>query len=171
MRAPSGIVLGGFIVLSGVSGAFGVDEPPSACNAAVGTFLTTNVNPDSGKVVGRSLVSLTNGGHVFVTGSNQGGSGQFAPFTDAHGAWRCVSDENGRFHIRATVVDFTHPTAKFTNQKIARLDYDGTYDEASDRLSADVRLYFMPIDANPMDKTSLKDAIRNRVTGIRVTAP
>lgn len=156
-------------VLGGTVSGFAADEPLSACFDAVGTFLTTNTNPDrGGQEIGRSLISLTNGGHFFLTDSNEGGEAGFAPFTEGRGAWRCESDEAGELHILATVLDFTHKTEAFPQQSIARLDYDATYDEASGQLSADVTLYFMPIDANPMDEANLKDPIRNQITGIRV---
>lgn len=159
------------LLLFGVAGVNAADEPLSACFGAVGTYLTTNTNPDNGDVVGRSLISLTNGGHVFLTDSNEGGDAEFAPFTEGRGAWRCVSDEAGQFHILATVLDFTIGTKAFPDQQIARLDYDATYDESSETLSADVKLYFIPIDSDPMDPAMLKDAILNKVNGARITTP
>lgn len=169
MRAASAILLGALVASWGP--AFSAEKAPGACHAATGTFLTIDVNSDNGRTVGRSLVSLTDGGQIFVTGSNQGGAGEFAPFTEARGAWRCVSDADGRAHIRATVIDFTEVTARFPDPKLARLDYDATVDETSGRLRADVLLYFVPLDANPMDEAALRNPIRNRVTGTRVTAP
>jgi hypothetical protein len=154
----------------GANNVLGAEEPLSACFGAVGTFLTTNVNPTSGKTVGRSLISLTNGGHFFLTDSNEGGEAGFAPFTEGRGAWRCVSDEAGRLHIMATVLDMTHKTTEFPEQKIVRLDYDASYHEAEGTLNADVKLYFMPIDANPLDAANLKDPIPNQIAGVRVTA-
>jgi hypothetical protein len=168
MRICSAVVL----AVGSAHTAVAADEPLSACFKAVGTFLTTNTNPDRGdEVVGRSLISLTNGGHIFFTDSNQGGEAGWAPFTDGRGAWRCVSDDAAKLHILATLLDFTVKTADFPDQKIARLDFDATYDEASDALNADVKLYFLPFDANPMDAANLKDPILNRMDGIRVTPP
>jgi hypothetical protein len=159
------------VLLGDASSALAADEPLSACFDAVGTFLTTNINPDHGEEVGRSLISLTDGGHFFLTDSNEGGGEEgFAPFTNGHGTWRCVSDEAGKLHILATVLNFTYRTDAIPDQKIARLDYDATYDEESGTLNADVKLYFMPIDADPMDSANLKDPIPNQITGFRVTA-
>lgn len=158
-------------VLFGATAAGAAEEDLSACADAVGTFLTKNINPDSGVDVGRSLISLTNGGHIFLTDSNEGGEAGFAPFTEGRGAWRCVSDESGKLHILATVLDFTHKTEAFPDQHMARLDYDATVDAASGQLNADVKLYFMPIDADPMDAASLKDPILNRIVGVRITPP
>jgi len=169
MRQPYGIALSVALLLAGPASA--ADEELSACFAAVGTFLTTNTNPEKGKEVGRSLISLTNGGHFFLTDSNEGGEAGFAPFTDGRGAWRCVSDEAGELHILATVLDFTHKTANFPGQTIARLDFDATYDESSGELSADVKLYFMPVEANPMDAANLEDPIPNQITGVRLSPP
>ena len=171
MRLPISVSLSAALLVSGVTAMQAADEELSACFDAVGTFLTTNINPVRGKEAGRSLISLTNGGHVFLTDSNEGGEAGFAPFTEGRGAWRCVSDEAGELHILATTLDFTHKTEAFPEQKIARLDYDATYDESSGQLSADVKLYFMPIDANPMDAANLKDPIPNQITGVRVTPP
>jgi hypothetical protein len=172
MRICSALACAVVLVVGGAHTAVAADEPLSACFKAVGTFLTTNTNPDRGdEVVGRSLISLTNGGHMLFTDSNEGGEAEWAPFTDGRGAWRCVSDDSGKFHILATLLDFTVKTAEFPEQKIARLDFDATYDEASDTLDSDVTLYFIPFDANPMDKANLKEAIRNRMVGIRVTPP
>jgi hypothetical protein len=53
----------------------------------------------------------------------------------------------------------------------AQLNYDATYDEASGKLSAGVKLCFLPLDANPLDPANLKYAILNQITGVRVTAP
>jgi hypothetical protein len=171
MRASSWTVFGASFLFAGGLAAYPAEEDLSACFDAVGTFMTTNINPESGEEVGRSIISLTNGGHFFLTDSNEGGGSGFAPFTDARGVWRCVSDEAGKLHILATVLDFTHKTAAFPVQKIARLDYDLTYDETSGKLSADVKLYFMPIDSDPMDTMNLQSPIPNTISGVRVTAP
>ena len=164
-------ILARAVLHSGIPAAFSADEDLSACVDAVGTFLTTNFNPTSGREAGRSLISLTNGGHFFLTDSNAGGEAGFAPFTEGRGTWRCVSDEAGKRHILATVLDFTHKTADFPEQRIARLDYDDVYNEASGKFSVDAKLYFMPMDANPFDAANLKDPIPNQITGVRVTAP
>ena len=170
MRSSLGIALGSILLLSGSSAGYAADEDVSACIEAVGTFPTTNVGAD-GTVVGRSLISLTNGGHFFLTDSNEGGGADFASFSDGRGAWRCVSDADGQAHVMATVLDFTHKTEAHPNQTMARLDYDATYDAGTDTLNADVSLYFVPINANPMDMAALGDPIPNKITGIRVTAP
>lgn len=171
MRSLPRIAVACAFSIVGLPVALAAEEPLSACSDAVGTFLTTNTNPESGREVGRSLISIANGGHFFLIDSNEGGGEGFAPFTGGSGAWRCESDEAGKLRILATVLDITHETADFPEQTIARLDYDATYDEASGTLAADVKLYFVPIDANPMDPASLKDPIPNRITGIRVTPP
>lgn len=158
------------LVFSGASSAIAAEEDLSACIDAVGTFLTTNVGAE-GTVVGRSLISLTDGGHFFLTDSNEGGSTNFASFSDGYGAWRCESAAEGKAHILAVVLDFTHKSEAHPNQTMARLDYDAVYDAATDTLSADVSLYFVPIDANPMDTALLKDAVPNKITGVRVRAP
>lgn len=170
MRSSLGAALATILMFSGASGAVAADDDLSDCIDAVGTFLTTNLGAD-GRIVGRSLISVTNGGHFFLTDSNEGGSTNFASFSDGHGAWRCASDADGKAHILATVLDFTHKTEAHPEQTMARLDYNATYDARTDTLSADVSLYFLPIDANPMDALMLKDPVPNKITGIRVKAP
>ena len=170
MRSWFGVSLGAVLLLFSGSATLAGDEPLSACFDAVGTFLTTNLAPDDGRIVGRSLIALTNGGHFFLTDSNEGGDPNFALFTDGRGTWRCVSDEQGSAHIVASALDFTHNTAAHPEQMIVRLDYDLSYDAGSDTIRADVTLYFMPINANPMDAANLHDGIGNMITGIRVTA-
>ena len=170
MRSSIAIALATALSCSGALSASAADEELSACFDAVGTFLTTNLGAD-GVVVGRSLISITNGGHFLLTDSNEGGGQDFASFSDGRGAWRCESDADGKAHILATVLDFTHKTEAYPDQTIARLDYDATYDAESATLRADVSLYFVPIDANPMDAAMLGDPIPNKITGIRVKAP
>jgi hypothetical protein len=109
------------VLLSGIPAACSANEDLLACFDAVGTLLTTNLNPTNSREVGRSLISLTNGGHFFLTDSNEGGEARFAPFAAGRGIWRCVSDEagSGTSWRRARL----HPqTADFTEQRIARLD-------------------------------------------------
>lgn len=158
------------IMLGGASSAAAADEPLSACFDAVGTFLTTNTDVASGEVVARGLISLTNGGHFFRTDSNEGGIDGFAPFTETRGAWRCTSDDDGTLHILATALDFSHKTAKYPEQTMGRLDFDAVYNEQSDSISGEMDLYFVPIDADPMDGAMLKDGLRFTFESIRVTA-
>lgn len=124
MGSRFGVSLGAVLLLCSGPATLAGDKPLSACFDAVGTYLTTNLAVDDGRIVGRSLISLTNGGHFFLTDSNEGGDPNFAPFTDGRGSWRCVSDEQGSAHIAASVLDFTHNTAAHPEQMIARLDYD-----------------------------------------------
>lgn len=158
-------------MLAAAAPAAATDEPLEACFEAVGTYLTTNVATRDGErqEVGRSLLSLTNGGHAFLTDSNEAGLPGFAPFTDGRGAWRCVSDETGALHVRAIILDFTLETEDQPEQQIARLDYDATYDGGTDTLSADATLAFVPIDGDPLDEDALTDPSAFSFTGVRIT--
>lgn len=155
-------------VSSGAAAA--TEEPLEACFDAVGTYLTTNVASEDGETqeVGRSLISFTNGGHAFLTDSNEAGLPGYAPFTEGRGAWRCVSDRTGRLHVRAIILDFTLTTEDEPTQHIARLDYDATYDAETEVLSADVKLYFVPLDGDPLDDDALGDPSVFSFSGVRV---
>lgn len=146
------------------------DEPLQACFEAVGTYLTTNTASIDGErgMVGRSLLSLTNGGHAFLTDSNEAGIVGFAPFTDGRGAWRCTSDERGRLHLLIIILDFTLATPDHPEQQIARLDYDATYHSRTETLRADAALSFVPIDADPLDEDALEEPFNFTLRGTRI---
>jgi hypothetical protein len=157
-------------MLGSASGSLAADEPLSACFDAVGTFLTTNTDVATNEVTSRGLISLTNGGHFFRTDSNEGGTTGYAPFSETRGAWRCVSDDNGMRHIVATGIDFSHKTAEYPNQTLARIDYDAVYNEDSDSLSGEFTFYFVPIDGNPFDTAEPGKVRGFTFDGIRVIA-
>ena len=100
------------IVATAGSIAAAQDVPLSTCFDAVGTYLTENVATTGGAStdMGRSLLSLTNGGHAFLIDSNERGIDEFAPFSDGLGAWRCLSEDAGTLQLRVTVLDFTFAT-------------------------------------------------------------
>jgi hypothetical protein len=130
--------------------------PLSNCLDAVGTYLTTNRAKDqSGKFLSRSLISLTNGGHAFFTDSGEAGEPGFGPFSDGRGAWRCVSKEKGVTRFKATVLDFTFKAPGCLEQRIGRLQIDGSFDAASQKLSGTMSLYFLPIDGDPLTQSGL----------------
>ena len=100
-------------VLSPAALAEDADPALAGCSDAVGTFLTRRVNQTVSGVehVGRSLLSLTNGGHAFFTDSAEGSVSGFQPFSDGRGVWRCVSGDAGTMRFTALILDFTFPIA------------------------------------------------------------
>ncbi len=152
--------------------AEGAGLPLSKCLDAVGTFLTINDAKDDGKkFASRSLISLTNGGHAFFTDSGDAGGPGFGPFSDGRGAWSCVSDEDGATRFLATILDFTFVTPSFPEQKIGRLDLEGSFDAATEKLLGTMTLSLVPIDGNPLDKSALKEVVTATFEGQKVDAP
>ena len=155
--------------------AAGEDAPEeiAACLGAVGTYLTRNVadGGDLGSFTSRSLLSFTNGGHVFFTDSGEAGGDTFAPFSDGRGAWRCISSEDGIETFVAVIVDFTFTDAAQTDQSIGRLDFALSYDERTRGLSGTGTLGFVAFDGDPMDGTQVSGATSFRLSGQRIEAP
>lgn len=143
------------------------------CIKAVGTYLTRRENPTvSGpERVGRSLLSLTNGGHAFLTDSASGGVSGFQPFSDGRGVWRCESAAGGTETFRAVILDFTFPTDQYPDPQIARLDIEATFEAAAGQLTGKTTIRFAPLDGDPMDETQLQGAIEYAFTGQRLTLP
>jgi len=131
------------------------------------------VNQVAGKErLGRMLVSLTNGGHVFFTDSAQAGLYGYQPFTGGKGAWKCVDAEDGFASIKAIVLDFTFSTAHDPEAKIARLDIEATYDARQDVFEGKTTLRFVPLSGNPFDAVQMeKKPTGYEFTGRRITVP
>ena len=172
----SALTLAAFLVLSVWTPikAWADDPDLAACADVVGTFLTLRQNPTvtGPERVGRNLLSLTNGGHAFLTDSAGGGVEGFQPFSDGRGAWRCDSTGEGeKESFTALVLDFAYPTHKFPNPHIARLDIVATYDSVANSLTGTTTIRFAPLDGDPMDESSLSDTITYDFTGFRIAVP
>ena len=144
--------------------------PISDCLSLVGTYLTDDTD-DTDTQTARSLISITNGGHAFFTDSGEQGSADFAPFGDARGAWRCISNDDGGVQFKAIVLDFTQTTPDFPNQQIGRLDITGTFDADNGRLSGTMALHFFPLDGDPLGDIDSDPDFSGEYTAVRVTAP
>ncbi len=142
-------------------------QPLSACAEAVGAWLTTN----PGNEPSRTLLSLTADGLVLSADSGEGGGVGYAPFTGAHGAWRCVASEAGSLRLSATILDFTVPTADWPKQQIGRLDIDGTIDTKKGTMSGTMTLLFAPLDDDPFMAAELAEDAAGTFSAIRITAP
>ena len=142
--------------------------PVKNCADAVGTFLMSERQTD-GDAKSRSLMALTNGGHVMFIGSDEESETGYAPFADGLGRWRCLSKEGEKPKLRAVILNFTYPAEG--DQKIGRIDLDGTVDPGSGVFKAKATLSFFPLDANPMKDKPEERGGKFDVTGRKVEAP
>ena len=151
----------------------GSQPPLTTCIDAVGTYLTINnaKGETSGSFRSRSLISLTNGGHAFLTDTGEGGEPDFGPFSDGRGAWRCVSNEGGVTRFAATVLDFTFVTASHPKQLIGRLDILGAYDAGAQKLIGKMALYLLPISSDPFAKLEQEANVVGAFEGKKIVVP
>ncbi len=145
--------------------------PVQACAGAVGTFLTqdTQQGGDGDPVIARSLIALTNGGHVIFVDSGERGEPGYAPFSDGLGRWRCLSKEGESPKLRAIILDFTLPIEG--GREIARLDLEGTVDASSGTLTATATLSFYPLEGDPLTGGATGNGGQFVVIGHKVVAP
>ena len=143
------------------------------CRNLAGTYLTKNVAKGAGgdSVISRSIISLDRSGIFLFTDSGEGGEAGFAPFTDGSGTWQCVSGEDGKLTARATSLDFTEPTAEQPKAAIGRLDFEFSLNPENEALTGTAALYFVPLDADPLDEAALKDGRQFEITSERIEAP
>ena len=143
-----------------------------ACRGLAGTYLSKNVvNGGDGSVISRSIISLDPSGIALFTDSGEGGEAGFAPFTDGRGTWQCVTGADGTPKAHATTLDFTEPTEEHPKAGIGRLDFDLAAGPGEDALSGSATLYLVPLDADPLDESALKDGRQFEITSERVEAP
>lgn len=166
MRAPA--LLLALLLLPAPALAQDSELPVHACAEAVGTFLLTETRED-GTTLSRSLVALTNGGHIMFVGSDERGESGYAPFSDGLGRWRCLSSQGEAPKLRAIVLDFTLPGEG--EQRIARVDLDGTVDPGDGTLSATASLSFFPLDADPLNDAPAAQGGQFVLTGRKLVAP
>ncbi|MEM8853853.1 MAG: hypothetical protein AAGD34_09145 [Pseudomonadota bacterium] len=144
-----------------------------ACGGLVGTFLTRKMigEEDAIEEEGRSLISFTNGGHVFFNDSAQGGGEGYQPFTTARGAWSCEAADGGATFAFA-VIDFTLATADNPDEGLARVDVTGRYDAADGTISGSAIVSFYPLTADPIAKTgALPGSATYNFSGEKIPAP
>lgn len=147
------------------------DGKRGACRRLAGTYLTKNVAKGAGGVISRSLISLDPSGIALFTDSGEGGAAGFAPFTDGRGTWQCLPGEDGALRARATTLDFTEPTAEHPKAEIGRLDFELAAEPGSDALSGSATLYLVPLDADPLDESVLKDGRQFEITSELIEVP
>ncbi len=142
-------------------------RPLADCAGAVGAWLTDN----PGKEPSRTLISLTTDGLVLSADSGEGGGVGFAPFTGAHGAWRCLAADGDAIRLSATILDFTLSTVDWPNQQIGRLDIAATVDTKTGAMSGTMKLYLAELDDDPIADAKLAVDAEGQFSAIRITAP
>jgi len=152
-------------------------EMDGACGPAVGTFLTENKLDNSGNTgTSRSLLVLTNGGHVLRFDSDEMSAVvDSRPFGDSAGTWRCDGvDDNGTMRLTATMLDFTYPNAEGDQGQIARIDVIGKVSPSGDKLELTGDLGFLPLEADAASADALSRAsgpIAVKLSGQRIEVP
>lgn len=148
-----------------------------SCAKAVGTFLTKNALDNNGREgTSRSLLVLTNGGHVLRFDSDETGAAMDSrPFGDSAGTWRCDRvSRDGTVHLTAAMLDFTFPDAQGDQGQIARIDVSGTYTPKTGLIELSGMLGFMPLDANGQAAGALGHSTgrtKIHLTGQRIELP
>lgn len=138
-----------FLGLSAGASASDLEPIPEACAPMVGTFVSKkrDVSGPEPKDSGRSLMAFTNGGHAILADSNQGGSDQYAGFTNAMGAWSChVAGDQLTFH--ATIIDFTFLDNQHPKQQVVRLEIKGVLG-TDGAMNGVAEVFFYPLLADP----------------------
>ncbi|MBW4632760.1 MAG: hypothetical protein KME30_12965 [Iphinoe sp. HA4291-MV1] len=136
----------------------------TSCRKFAGTYLITVTT--NGNFASRSIVTLTQDGNIFVVDSSQGGvSGQFNPFGDAQGAWKCTSNEE----ITATTLNFGYPGTEGSTGNLARQDFRLTFEPQAKTVQGTIKLRSFDLQANPLEADG-SDGGTFTFTGQRVTA-
>ena len=118
----------------------------------------------------RSVLALTNGGHVIFIDSDHGVVGGYPPFTDALGHWRCLSAPGELPRLSATMLDFTM-ASETSSKQIARVDFEAIYVPATATFEATGTLSFTPLEGNPYGRNALKGALPLKFNGVKIVAP
>ncbi|MEO1089813.1 MAG: hypothetical protein AAFX81_04220 [Pseudomonadota bacterium] len=178
MARSISMLAGAFLLASSLSsGGLAADGDVAGgvieCLPVVGTFLTTKYEDgaDGTAPIGRSLLSLTNGGHAFFTDSAEAGVPGFQPFSDARGAWRCTKNDGGEIEFTLVMLDFTFPTAAQPDQKIARIDTRASFVVEAGRLSGRTVVSFADLYSDPSDAEAFADPIAYRFEGTKIEVP
>ena len=147
------------------------------CSKAVGTFLTENTLDNDGRTgTSRSLLVLTNGGHVLRFDSDETSATMDSrPFGNSAGTWRCDGvGRDGTVRLTATMLDFTYPDAEGDKGQIARIDMTGTYAPKTGSMELKGILGFFPMKAAAQKADALKNVwnpIAITLRGTRIEPP
>ncbi|MBV8091822.1 MAG: hypothetical protein JO110_01045 [Acetobacteraceae bacterium] len=132
--------------------SFGLMSSPaqadSNCRRLAGPYLVT-VTDNSGNLVVRQVLTLSNDGNAFLIDSGQGGvPNSFNPFTSAQGFWSCQF--GFPTSATATVLDFSLPGTVPGDQHIGRTDYQIRFAPGSGAISGTLELRFFPLTGDPL---------------------
>lgn len=142
------------VVLIAFPGLALSQEVTGPCTQVVGTYLTTNeLTAKGGKASSRSLLVLTNGGHVLRFDSDeQRAATDRRAFGDSAGAWRCDgADADGTVRLTAAMLDFTYPGSAGKSAQIVRLDVAGRYLPSTETLELTGEVRFLAKTADAQD--------------------
>jgi len=158
------------VLSTGIPAAAGV--PLADCAAAVGTFLTRNALPDGdgGTLQTRSLITFSAEGLATRNDSDQDGGVVGTPFGEGRGTWRCDGVDGSTVNLSAVILNFGYSPEGET-PTLARMDYSGDYDSASNVLRLDAKLVFLPLDSDPFAGTTSSEAVPVAIDGVKVTVP
>ena len=142
-------------------------EIDGKCAQAVGTFLTTNELQNKGKKgTSRSLLVLTNGGHVLRSDSDETtATMDHRAFGDSAGRWRCdgVADD-GSIRMTMVMLNFTYPEKQTEIGQIARIDLSGRYVPKTQTLEMKGELGFVPMSDTAHDGAPLAKKATDLIT-------
>lgn len=147
------------------------EVPLAECTAAVGTFLTRNSLPDSddGVLQTRSLITLSAEGLATRNDSDQDGGVVGTPFGEGRGTWRCDGVEGTVVRLSAVILNFGY-SPEGEDATLARMDYSGEYDSATNVLRLAAKLVFLPLDSDPFAGTT-DEAVPVDIVGEKVLVP
>jgi hypothetical protein len=161
------------LVLSiGVAASAQAEVPLADCAAAVGTYLTRNALPDGdgGTLQTRSLITLSAEGLATRNDSDQDGGVVGTPFGEGRGTWRCDGVSGSSVTLSAVILNFGYSPEGET-PTLARMDYSGSYDSATNVLRLDAKLVFLPLDSDPFTGTTESEVVPVAIDAMKVSVP
>lgn len=103
-------------------------------------------------------------GNFFVIDSNQSGAqGQFAPFSDIQGVWKC----QGKKEIIAKGINFALPSSLGPGG-IGRVDYQASFNSNANNIEGTIELRLFDLQADPL--VDAPAATTFNFSGKRITA-
>ncbi|MEM7178535.1 MAG: hypothetical protein AAF503_12615 [Pseudomonadota bacterium] len=147
--------------------------PPDECAPITGTYLNAKVDltgKDPG-IEGRTVLSLAAGGTAMMTDSAQGGVAGYQPFGTLLGPWSCTGAADGKLGLRATLVDFSYPTATDPQAKTARIEIDATVTPETGAIEGETVVYLFALLDDPFADAAAKPLVSYTFKGQKVPAP
>jgi hypothetical protein len=143
-KAVLGIGLTAALALT-TAGTTGAEDGDRCVPSVTGTYLATIVDATTKEFASRALITLSRDQNLSVIDSNESGNpGEFAPFTDSQGVYRCVTQES----FKARALNFSFPAGS-NPSNIARGDYEAAINLQTGVLAGSLRLCFFALEADP----------------------